>query len=133
VVSTPELPRHPTPEAMFGVAVSVAADQATMRVSGELDYTFTERLYPVLDGVRRDGHRYLVVGLAELEFLSASDAGVLTHAAHDYAHAGGSLALSQPNRVVTRALELTGLDHLITTAPNTPDAPARDPHHPGNR
>jgi hypothetical protein len=78
-----QLPGGSAPGARLWVAVSPDTDRGTVRLFGELDFTGTDRLHAVLDWLRHDGHRHIVVELTELGFLSAAD----------YAECGGSLLL----------------------------------------
>jgi anti-anti-sigma factor len=80
-----QLPGESARDASFGMTLSAQTGCGEARMTGEIDFTCTDRFYALLDQVRRDDRRHLVLELSQLRFLSAGGAGVLARAAEDYA------------------------------------------------
>jgi len=101
--------RHP----VLGVELSRDAEHGRALLYGELDMASTDWLRTVLEQVRQDGCRYLVLDLRHLRFLGVTGLEAIVQIAGEYAEAGGQITLIRPTRTVRRILELTGLnDHL---------------------
>jgi anti-anti-sigma factor len=73
-------------------------------------------LQAVLDEVRQDGCRFLVLDLSKLKFLGVTGLEVIVRIAGEYAEAGGQITLTRPTRTVRRILELTGLNDQLALA-----------------
>jgi anti-anti-sigma factor len=99
--------------AVIGVELSLDAEHGRALPYGELNMASTDWLQTVLDQIRQDGCRYLVLDLSHLRFLGVTGLEVIVRVAHEYAEAGGQITLTRPTRTVRRILDLTGLkDHL---------------------
>jgi anti-anti-sigma factor len=119
-------PMHPHP--ILGVELSRDAEHGRARLYGELDMASTDWLQTVLDQIRQDGCRFLVLDLSQLTFLGVTGLEVIARAAREYAEAGGQITLTRPTRTVRRILDLTGLNvHLAlvehSELPSDPHAP----------
>jgi anti-anti-sigma factor len=92
----------------------------TVRVvlAGELDLTARPALYKALfDAVTRPRVRHVEVDLRAVTFLDCSSIAVFV-AAHGAAHRQGiSMHLTQAHGLPLRVLRLTGLQHLLASAP----------------
>lgn len=101
--------------------VSHGADARVVHVVGEID-TLTA---PVLRG-RLDEHlpavTLLVLDLSEVSFLGSAGLAVLVAAKDDADRRGHVLRLVCGSRIVTRALEATGLMDLFDVADGVPQA-----------
>ena len=103
--------------------LSLDAEHGRALLYGELDMASTDWLRTVLDQIRQDGCRFLVLDLSQLKFLGVTGLEVIVRVADEYAEAGGQITLTRPTPIVRRILELTGLnDHLALV--ERPDAPS---------
>jgi anti-sigma B factor antagonist len=119
--------------AVLGVELSLDAEHGRALLYGELDMASTDWLRTVLDQVRQDGCRFLVLDLSQLKFLGVTGLEVIVRIAGEYAEAGGQITLTRPTRIVRRILDLTGLnDHLALVerpdSPSDPDATEGEGH-----
>jgi anti-sigma B factor antagonist len=99
---------------VLGVEISSDTICSEVRLSGELDITTADRLEAALDQLIRSGYRYVVLDLAELDFLAASGLRVLIHTDTALHTAGGRLTLTNLPRIVRRVLAITALDTTLT-------------------
>jgi anti-anti-sigma factor len=109
---------------LLAIAVSVdpagpdgAPERCEARLRGDLDLATADGLRATLDGLRAEGHRTVVVDLAELRFLSAVGLTVLAEAQHELRAVGGALVLARPTPIARRMLQITGLDASLTVQP----------------
>jgi anti-anti-sigma factor len=111
--------RHP----VLGVELSVDGEHGRALLYGELDMASTDWLQAVLDEVRQDGCRFLVLDLSKLRFLGVTGLEVIVRIARGYAEAGGQITLTRPTRTVRRILDLTGLNDQLALAERPELAP----------
>ncbi len=95
-----------------GVSASVTSTEdgrPCIRVAGELDFSNSNQLRGVLEGVLAAAPEQLVFDLAKLTFMDSSGIAVLVHAAN---HA--AVELRHPTSIVRRVIEVTGLAGSFT-------------------
>ena len=86
------------------------ADRIVVRVVGDLDMATALELRSAL---RPDSGRPIVVDLAETTFIDSSGLNALVAACH----LGTVVALRHPSAIVRRAIEVSGLDEILTIEP----------------
>jgi anti-sigma B factor antagonist len=74
-------------------------------------------LEQLLDRLRRDGQRQIILDLSGLEFLSAAGLTVFLRTDHALRTVGGQLVLTRPTRMARRVLTITGLDAALSVQP----------------
>lgn len=94
-------------------------DEASIRLTGELDILTAARLTECLDAVLADA-RSVVVDLCELSFMDCAGLRVLVSAKARARQAGCRLSVVRGSRQVDRLLEVTGLQDLFETADALP-------------
>jgi anti-anti-sigma factor len=102
-----------TPIADFGVGVSVVGERAILAVRGEVDMLTTPDLIAMVDAAIDDGHRSVVLDLAELDFMSVMGLRAIAGGADRLEVAGGALTIRSPSALVRRLLDIMGLAGLV--------------------
>jgi anti-sigma B factor antagonist len=98
----------------FALSVRREGSAVVVVVGGELDLDTSPRLrHVLLDLVRAQGNRSIVLDVAELTFIDSSALGVLVTVQRDLAAMDGHLAVRSPSNAVRRVFEITGLDRAI--------------------
>jgi anti-anti-sigma factor len=97
----------------LSVQVSTDTPRSEARLRGALDTTTSGQLVALVDQLIADGHRDLVLDLAEVDFMGAAGLRVLVGADDALRAAGGGLVLRNVPRIVRRILEITELDRTI--------------------
>lgn len=93
---------------------------ATVRLSGEVDIASVDQVRDATREARdRDGAVHLIVDCHQLRFLDSSGVKALLEANTAF---DGKVVLVQTRRVVTRVLEVTGLEHLFAFADSVAQA-----------
>jgi anti-sigma B factor antagonist len=89
-------------------------DEVVLRVSGEIDLAaaplFRDRLGDIIKTTKHD----VTVDLAGVTFIDSSGLAVLVHAHHQLRAVTRTLVITHPSLSVTRVLQITGLDALLT-------------------
>jgi anti-anti-sigma factor len=98
------------------------ADYALLTCSGDLDLHLADELRRVISAATRSGARMLVVDLSRTGLVDSTTLGVLLHAHTACREAGCVLVLSGAPRIVARSMSLTGLDRVLTLAPDVETA-----------
>jgi len=109
----PEVTTGTTPIADFGVGVSVVGERAILAVRGEVDMLTTPDLIAMVDAAIDDGHRSVVLDLAELDFMSVMGLRAIAGGADRLEVAGGALTIRSPSALVRRLLDIMGLAGLV--------------------
>jgi anti-sigma B factor antagonist len=109
----------PLEERQFATSVHRDKDSVVLCVSGVLDLLTVDRFRDVLMGecVRPDRPRKVFVDLSEVDFMGSAALRVLVAATKAGQDHGISLALSSPNRIVSRLLEVAGLSQFFGLTP----------------
>ena len=100
---------YPTGDgAEFSIETINVDGQTCLVLRGEIDLTVRDPLARALAKVAAAGHR-IVLDMAEVSFLDSTGIGVLARTAAD----GADISIVNPQRAVCRALDVSGIDHLI--------------------
>lgn len=97
----------------FALSVEYLGARVELGVRGELDIATAPDLGVVVDALIDRGHRFVVLDLAELEFMDASGLRVIARAVHRLAPADGALIIRSPRAIVRRILDVTGLIDIV--------------------
>ena len=108
-------------------SVSAGESGPVITLSGETDLTTVAELSELLTAQLADGTRYLVIDAAGLGFADSASVRVLVLAARTLRQRGGGLVLLRPQRALTRMLEITGADQMITIHGATEARPEPEP------
>ena len=102
-------------DAPFALSVSASEGAvAVVAVGGELDLSTSPRLrHLLLDLVRVQGKRELVLDCTDLTFLDSTAVGVLVTVQRDLAADGGRLVVRGASNAARRVFAITGLDRAI--------------------
>jgi anti-anti-sigma factor len=94
----------------FDVTRDEFADRIVVRVAGEIDMATAIELRSALSP---DGGRPIVIDLTETTFMDSSGLNALVAAWHS----GAVAAVRHPTPTVRRAIEIAGLDQVLTIEP----------------
>jgi anti-sigma B factor antagonist len=89
------------------------ADPVVVTVRGEIDLASAPELAGLLVELTGQGHRYIAVDLASVEFMDSTGVRALIDASERLRSAGGRLVIQAAHARVERVLELTGVDRLL--------------------
>jgi anti-sigma B factor antagonist len=84
---------------------------------GELDFDDAPRLGRVLDGLRAEGERRVVVDLSELTFIDSSGISVLVAAARAATVEQQAFVVAAPMPNVQRVFDIVSLSELVAVEP----------------
>lgn len=101
------------PLSVLAVSVAFAGERAVLGVRGEVDILSAPDLGALVDAVIDQGHRFVVLDLAELEFMDASGLRVIARAARRLHPTAGEVAIRSPSTMVRRMLDITGLTAVV--------------------
>lgn len=107
----------------LGVRVQdVPGEALVVRVSGQVDMATATRLRDGLTGAcaRADGQR-VVLDLAAVEFLGSAGLRVLAEIHHLCRRCGLEFVVVNARRSAFRAIQLSGLDRVLSVEPAAPD------------
>jgi anti-anti-sigma factor len=100
--------------ALFEIEVSSADDDVrVVALRGELDFDEAPTFARVLDELRTDGARKVVVDLSELTFIDSSGISVLVTAARAASAERGTLVIASPSAHVRRVFDIVKLSELM--------------------
>jgi stage II sporulation protein AA (anti-sigma F factor antagonist) len=102
--------KFPTP---FALKTTVDGGLARVVVAGELDLATAPRLSEVLTRIAEPG-RVILVDLSETEFMDCAGLAPLAAACEHQRELGGDLFLEAPSGAVSRVIECTHLDKVVT-------------------
>ena len=112
----------PTP---FDLKTSVHNGLALVAVVGELDCATAPRLLGALAEMAEPG-RVILVDLSGTEFIDCAGLAPLVAACEHQRELGGDLVLDAPTRAVSRVIECTHLDKVMTVAAGSKTASSRE-------
>jgi stage II sporulation protein AA (anti-sigma F factor antagonist) len=112
----------PTP---FDLKTTVHDGLAVVVVVGELDLATAPRLSQVLAEMAEPG-RVILVDLSDTEFMDCSGLAPLVAACEHQRELGGDLFLEAPSGAVSRVIECTHLDKVMTVASGPKAASSRE-------
>ena len=108
----------PTP---FDVKADVHDGLAVVSVVGELDIATASRLSHLLTELAEPG-RVVLVDLSDTDFMDSTGIAELAIACKHQRELGGDLILDAPNRAVSKVIEISGMDRVmtVTSGPERP-------------
>jgi anti-sigma B factor antagonist len=107
----------------FEIDVSSVEDNVkVVALRGELDFDKAPDLGRVLDELRADGEREVVIDLSELTFIDSSGISVLVGAARSAAAEKGTLVVAGPTPPVRRVFDIVSLSQLVAIEPGLESA-----------
>lgn len=95
---------------------------AVVRLAGRLDLLSAAAVRQKLAKVVADGHQWLVIDLAEVEFIDSTGLGNLVSGLKATRLTGGDLRLACPTEQARTILRLTTLDRVLKPYPTTEEA-----------
>jgi anti-sigma B factor antagonist len=102
------------PGASFQIVVSSGeGDVRIVGLSGELDFEEAPHFGRVLDELRADGAREVIVDLSELTFIDSSGISALVSAARAASAEAGTLIVASPTAPVKRVFDIVNLSELL--------------------
>ncbi len=96
----------------FTVTVGFVKTRAVVAIKGQADRVNAPELGAILDVVI-ERHRFVVLDLAELDFINGCGLGVIAARASRLRRAGGTLTIRSPSAIVLRMLDTTGMTELV--------------------
>jgi anti-anti-sigma factor len=111
---------HPV---LFDVTVTERNGLAMAAVTGELDCAAAARLHEVLASLGGPG-RVILVDLRDTEFMDCAGMAPLVAACRRQRELGGEVVLDSPRGAVSRVIERTQLDRMITVVRDADRPPA---------
>jgi anti-anti-sigma factor len=97
------------PRARLSVAVQCDGGLVRVVAAGEIDMSTAGQMRDSLDAAWNGHPSAVVVDLAAVTFMDSSGIAVLVHAHQRAAEEGGSLTATNPQPMVRRVLEITGV------------------------
>jgi anti-anti-sigma factor len=97
----------------FAIALSFDGFEAIVAVRGEVDKVTALEMGDFLDEAIDQGRRFVVLDLAELDFIDVSGLWVIAERADRLALSGGALTIRSPSATVRRLLDTEGLADLV--------------------
>jgi len=86
---------------------------AVIALDGELDLASAPELAELAGELVRNGAGNIIVDAQRLSFCDSSGLRILVSIANDLRPTGGRVAILNPQPIVLRVLELTGLDRTV--------------------
>jgi anti-anti-sigma factor len=105
------------PRAMlnFDLETETKGSSALVRIRGDLDLQVVERVTDALTRVESDEPELLVIDLSHLSFMDSTGMAAIAAASIRAGEAGRRFAIVMPPGGVRQAIEITGLEEVITT------------------
>jgi anti-anti-sigma factor len=105
------------PRAMlnFDLETETKGSSALVRIRGDLDIQVVERVTDALTRLESDEPELLVIDLSQLSFMDSTGMAAIAAASIRAREAGRRFAIVMPPAGVRRAIEITGLEEVITT------------------
>jgi anti-sigma B factor antagonist len=104
---------------------AVRDDLAVVAVAGELDCATAPRLRRALFEMAEPG-RVILVDLSKTEFMDCAGLAPLLEACEHQRELSGDLILEAPSPAVSRVIERTGLDKVMTVASGSETASSQE-------
>jgi anti-anti-sigma factor len=105
------------PRAMlnFDLETETKGSSALVRIRGDLDLQVVERVTDALTRLESDEPELLVIDLSHLSFMDSTGMAAIAAASIRAGEAGRRFAIVMPPGGVRQAIEITGLEEVITT------------------
>lgn len=104
---------------LLDISVEAGASGPVMKLSGESDLTTAGQLRDALGSRLASGARHLTIDLSALKFADSATFRVLIEACRAFEDAGGTVELLRPQPVVAQAIQLLGIDQVLTIRTST--------------
>lgn len=98
---------------MIEILTSVQGSVAVIEVKGRVDSTTASQLGEELSSQITAGHRFLVLDLVTVEYMSSAGLRELVNAYKKITRLAGDLRLVQPSERVEEILAIAGLDSVF--------------------
>jgi anti-sigma B factor antagonist len=95
--------------------------RVTLYLSGEIDLFAMADFLDAADAALATGPAAVIVDLADVAFMDSAGLSGLVQIQQQTRNAGASFHVQSPSRVVTRVIELSGLDALFGLTGPAPD------------
>ena len=112
-------------EVGFRVATSVSDAASTVSVTGSIDMMTAPPFARAVAAAQDDVPRGVIIDLSGVDFLGSAGLSVLVDAARRATETGSGLVIAAANHPVVHALEVTGLDTVLTVTATQEEALAR--------
>ena len=109
----------------FDLKTAMHDGLGVVAVVGELDCATAPRLSEALAEMAEPG-RVILVDLSDTEFMDCAGLAPLVAACEHQRALGGDLILDAPTRAVSRVIECTHLDNVVTVASGPKTASSRE-------
>jgi anti-sigma B factor antagonist len=98
------------------IAIATAGADCVATIHGEIDLSAVARMAPALNGVVRSPPATLVLDLTDVSFIDSRGLAMIVHLLRRLDGKGGRLVVVCPPGAARQALELSGVDRLLTFA-----------------
>jgi anti-sigma B factor antagonist len=99
----------------FDLETETKGSSALVRIRGDLEFQVIERVTDALTRLESDEPELLVIDLSHLSFMDSTGMAAITAASIRAGGAGRRFAIVMPPAGVRQAIEITGLEEVITT------------------
>jgi anti-sigma B factor antagonist len=99
----------------FDLETETKGSSALVRIRGDLEFQVVERVTDALTRVESDEPELLVIDLSHLSFMDSTGMATIAAASIRAGDAGRRFAIVMPPAGVRQAIEITGLEEVITT------------------
>ena len=89
---------------------------------GRLNVIAAPELRAAVNGALEAGHRWLVLDLAQTDFMDSSGLGALVSCLKSAREADGDLRIANAGEQILMVLNLTSLDRILPSYPNVQEA-----------
>jgi anti-anti-sigma factor len=109
----------------FEIQTSVADDATTVAIAGSVDMLTAPQVSAAVAAVLASGPQVVIVDLSRVDFLGSAGLSVLVESARRAEDGRSALVVVANTLPTLHALEITGLDSVLTVAPTAGEALAR--------
>lgn len=109
-------------ESNFRVVTTVAPEATTVGVAGSIDMVTAPPFAHAVAAAQADLPQALLIDLSGVDFLGSAGLSVLVDAARRASDSGSAMVIVADNHPVVHALEVTGLDTVLTIVPTAAQA-----------
>ncbi len=97
-------------------------DKTIVRLAGDLDFATVAEVMPVLEEACARNPAQVVLDLSRVEFLDSSGVSMLVTVHKRLTANGCSLVVTNPSAAVSRVLELTSTDRVLSITHTSPSS-----------
>jgi anti-sigma B factor antagonist len=99
-----------------------AGDVKVIEITGELNTVSTPDAEKVLNKLREDGTKKILINLEKLDFISSSGLRILLATGQELKKTDGEMRVCSLNETVTEVFEFSGFDSLLNVAVDESEA-----------